>query len=140
MRRFWALFVESSIITSCSAGNNAQLEVKSNTTINVSSASVFQSTSFGYFNGFGEKDINQPGGYSFINNPTENSVFKKVQSFSVEPGCNSNITYDDGKSSDCIYGSVWAEFSESGVNWPDLQPDKAWYGWDIYIPKDFPTA
>ena len=140
MRRLWALFVASSIVTSCSAGNNAQLEVKSNTTTNVSGASVFQSKNFGHFNGFGEKDINQPGGYSFINNPTENSVFKKVHRFSVEPECKSNITYDDGKSVDCIYGSVRTELLKSGINWPDLQLDKAWYGWDIYIPKDFPIA
>ena len=140
MRRLWAVFVASLIITSCSADNNAELEVKSNEASNLSSPSEFQPKNFGSFNGFDEKDINQPSGYSFINNPTENPAFKKVHSFSVEPGCKSNVTYDDGKSSECKYESVRAELSEGGLNWPDLQPDEAWYGWDIYIPKDFPTA
>ena len=140
MRRLFTIFLASSIIASCSADNNAQLDVKSNATTNFSSPSVFQSQNFGSFRGFEEKDINQPGGYSLINNPTENTVFKKVHSFSIESGCKSNVTYDDGQSGDCKYGSVRAELSEDGENWPDLQPDQAWYGWNIYIPKDFPTA
>jgi hypothetical protein len=140
MVRFFAVFVATIIVASCGADNKAQLGGNANASMPVSNQSVFQSKNYGSFKGFEEKDINQPDGYAFIQNPTESSLFKKVHSFSIEPGCKSNVTYHDGNASDCKYGSVRAELSEDGRNWPDLQPDQAWYGWDIYIPKDFPTA
>ena len=81
MRRSFAVFLASLIIMSCSADNDAQLVVKANATSNIFHQSIFQSKNFDSSIGFDEKDINQPDGYSFLNNPTENTVFKKYTAF-----------------------------------------------------------
>ena len=63
-----------------------------------------------------------------------------VEQFSIEPGCVGKL---DGDYSDCTYGSVRSELVEdvwTAKTYGLGQPSSAWYGWDIYLPSDFPSA
>ena len=63
-----------------------------------------------------------------------------VEQFSIEPGC---VGKFDGNYSDCTYGSVRSELVEdvwAAKTYGLGQPSSAWYGWDIYLPSDFPSA
>jgi hypothetical protein len=58
-----------------------------------------------------------------------------ITQFNIEPGCTTEI--------DCVQNSVRAELVEDVYTrkiYGRGQPEKAWYGWEIYLPADFPNS
>ena len=69
-----------------------------------------------------------------------------VEQFAIAPGCIGRVE-DIGRTSggytDCDYGSARSEVIEDvweaeiyGLG----QPKSAWYGWEVYLPSNFPSA
>lgn len=69
-----------------------------------------------------------------------------VEQFSIEPGCIERVDEigrSDGAYSDCDHGSVRSEVFEDvweAQTYGLGQPKSAWYGWEVYIPPNFPSA
>ena len=68
-----------------------------------------------------------------------------VEQFSIAPGCIGRVEYKEerGAYSDCDFFSVRSEVIEDvweakpyGLG----QPKSAWYGWEVYLPSNFPSA
>lgn len=108
------------------------------TSVTVGSANA---ESLGRFssNGFFETESNQPDSYSRITDPTGVAPTTKVYRFSISGNYCSSKKYKDGQSDDCKFQSVRSQLSEDVYKRNVLvQPRQQWYGWYMYLPKDFP--
>lgn len=99
---------------------------------------------YGDFGGKGamRADLNnQPKSYKYISDPTGSAFSKKVHRFRIGPGCNTQTTGDEGYN-DCMQQSVRSQITEQVERNGKftVQPKQRWYGWDMYIPADFPLA
>lgn len=95
------------------------------------------------FDGFKQKQENQKKSYKKLKN-VEGIDAKFVHSFSIVGGaCKSGKIADKSGKSDCDYGSARSELREkkSGKSFYSAfpQPSPTWYGFDILIPKSYPT-
>ncbi|WP_299660254.1 heparin lyase I family protein [uncultured Ruegeria sp.] len=95
------------------------------------------------FDGFKQKQINLPKSYKKLKG-VEGIDAKYVHSFSIYGGeCRSAKYTDNSGKSDCDHGSVRSELREkkSGKSFYSAfpQPTPVWYGFDILIPKSYPT-
>ena len=70
----------------------------------------------------------------------------EVEQFSIEPGCIGRVDNKgrtNGGYSDCDYGSVRSEVVEDvweAKTYGLGQPKSAWYGWEVFLPPNFPNA
>lgn len=86
----------------------------------------------GSFGGFHRSLNITSHGYQVIPDPTGTAPSKNVERFEVRPGdCTSQYDW-----SDCRNDRERSELAESGYT-PD--GTEFWYGWHMYLPKDFPN-
>lgn len=95
------------------------------------------------FDGFRPKKENLPKSYKKVK-PFGGIDAKVVHAFSISGGkCASGNFKDGSGKGDCDYGSVRSELREKkrgkGLYSAFPQPDPAWYGFDLLIPRDYPT-
>lgn len=78
---------------------------------------------------FSLADRSQRGGFRMVEDPIDPANRSRVYSFTISPAkC---------RGADCAQQSVRSALVQS----PDaVQPKEAWYGWEIYFPRDFPFA
>jgi hypothetical protein len=111
--------------------------------VTVSAASLANAQNVGKFgsNGLLESESNQPGSFSWINDPTGSAPTSKVYRFNVSSDFCSSQKYKDGASDDCKFQSVRSQVVEDVWQRNALvQPSRLWYGWYMYLPVDFPLS
>lgn len=83
------------------------------------------------YDGFDVHSLSQSTSIQYLQSETGEQVIQ----FNIEPGCKTEI--------DCTYNSVRSELVEDVYTrkiYGRGQPEQAWYGWEIYLPSDFPNS
>ncbi len=89
---------------------------------------------------FYENENNAPNSYTYMADSTGAAPTSNIDSFKIYGNfCSDNKYKGDARFNDCKWQSVRSLLNEDVYsNSRPVQQKKSWYGWDIFLPSDFP--